>query len=77
LAGDGARVQLPIGDKVFSDESKNRGVDHKDPVIGGRTQHARRVIGAHPGYAAFMDYGDADGYRKWLEQLQKNGSSGQ
>ena len=52
--------------------------------IAGRTEqywcpikHDRRVIGAHPGYAAFMDYGDADGYRKWLEQLQKNGSSGQ
>ena len=52
--------------------------------IAGRTEqywcpikHARRVIGAHPGYAAFMDYGDADGYRKWLEQLQKNGSSGE
>jgi hypothetical protein len=52
--------------------------------VAGRTEqywcpikHARRVIGAHPGYAAFMDYGDADGYRKWLEQLPKNGSSGQ
>jgi hypothetical protein len=52
--------------------------------IAGRTEqywcpikHARRVIGAHPSYAAFMDYGDADGYRKWLEHLQKSGSSGQ
>ena len=44
--------------------------------IAGRTEqywcpikHARRVIGAHPGYASFEDYGDAEGYRKWLEQF--------
>ena len=47
--------------------------------IAGRTEqywcpikHARRAVGAHPHYARFEDYGDADGYRKWLEQLQKN-----
>jgi hypothetical protein len=41
--------------------------------IAGRTEqywcpikHAKRVIGAHPRYATFEDYGDADGYRKWL-----------
>jgi hypothetical protein len=28
------------------------------------------VIGAHPLYATFEDYGDAEGYRKWLEQLR-------
>jgi hypothetical protein len=33
-------------------------------------KHARRVIGAHPRYASFEDYGDAEGYRKWLEQFQ-------
>jgi len=33
-------------------------------------KHARRVIGAHPRYAFFEDYGDAEGYRKWLEQFQ-------
>jgi hypothetical protein len=33
-------------------------------------KHARRVIGAHPRYALFEDYGDAEGYRKWLEQFQ-------
>jgi hypothetical protein len=47
--------------------------------IAGRTEqywcpikHARRVIGAHPGYAMFEDYGDADGYRKRQQQLQKD-----
>jgi hypothetical protein len=46
--------------------------------IAGRTEqywcpikHARHVVGAHPGYAMFEDYGDADGYRTWLEQFQK------
>jgi len=45
--------------------------------IAGRTEqywcpikHARRVIGAHPRYATFRDYGDVDGYRKWLAQFQ-------
>jgi hypothetical protein len=45
--------------------------------IAGRTEqywcpikHARRVIGAHPCYAMFEDYGDAEGYKKWLEQFQ-------
>jgi hypothetical protein len=45
--------------------------------IAGRTEqhwcpikHARRVIGAHPRYAMFEDYGDAKGYKKWLEQFQ-------
>jgi hypothetical protein len=45
--------------------------------IAGRTEqywcpikHARRVIGAHPRYASFEDYGNAEGYRKWLEQFQ-------
>jgi hypothetical protein len=48
--------------------------------IAGRTEqhwcpikHARRVIGAHPRYATFEDYGDADGYRKWLAQFHKDG----
>ena len=38
--------------------------------IAGRTEqhwcpikHARRVIGAHPRYAMFEDYGDAEGYK--------------
>ncbi len=46
--------------------------------IAGRTEqywcpikHARRAIGAHPAYATFEDYGDADGYRKLSETLQK------
>ena len=33
-------------------------------------KHARRVIGAHSRYALFEDYGDAEGYRKWLEQFE-------
>jgi hypothetical protein len=39
--------------------------------IAGRTEqywcpikHARRVIGAHPHYAQFQDYGDAAAFRK-------------
>ncbi len=32
-------------------------------------KHARRVIAAHPRYAEFADYGDAEGYRKTLADL--------
>ncbi|KAB2919810.1 MAG: hypothetical protein F9K29_04265 [Hyphomicrobiaceae bacterium] len=32
-------------------------------------KHARRAIAAHPRYAEFADYGDADGYRKKLAEL--------
>ena len=45
--------------------------------IAGRTEqywcpikHARRVIGAHPRYVTFEDYGDAEGYRSRLEKMQ-------
>src|SRR5258708_7186619 len=45
--------------------------------IAGRTEqywcpikHARRVVGAHPRYTTFEDYGDPDGYRKWLALFQ-------
>jgi hypothetical protein len=34
-------------------------------------KHARRLIGAHTYYAAFEDYGDAEGYRRRLEDLRK------
>jgi hypothetical protein len=34
-------------------------------------KHARRLIGAHTYYAAFEDYGDAEGYRRRLEELRK------
>lgn len=44
--------------------------------IAGRTEkhwcpikHARRVVGAHPAYARFEDYGDAEGYRKLEEEM--------
>jgi hypothetical protein len=43
-------------------------------------KHARRVITAHDHYAAFLDYGDAEAYRRDLptlrQELQKSGSEG-
>ena len=33
-------------------------------------KHARRVLGAHPRYASFVDYGDGDAYRHDLERLR-------
>jgi hypothetical protein len=51
--------------------------------IAGRTEqhwcpikHARRVMGAHSRYAMFEDYGDAEGYRKWLKQFQDGKQDG-
>jgi hypothetical protein len=45
--------------------------------IAGRTEqhwcpikHARRVVGTHPRYANFEDYGDAHGFRKRLEDFR-------
>ena len=45
--------------------------------IAGRTEqywcpikHARRAVGAHPAYATFEDYGDAEGYRKMLDKMK-------
>jgi len=35
-------------------------------------KHARRVIGAHARYAAFDDYGDAEGYHKRLAELRQD-----
>ena len=34
-------------------------------------KHARRLIGAHAYYATFEDYGDAEGYRRRLEELRE------
>jgi hypothetical protein len=34
-------------------------------------KHARRLIGAHAHYATFEDYGDAEGYRRRLEELRE------
>ena len=41
--------------------------------VAGRTEqywcpikHARRAIGAHEHYREFLDFGDAEAYRKWL-----------
>jgi hypothetical protein len=53
--------------------------------IAGRTEqywcpikHARRTVGAHPHYASFEDYGDAEAYRKWIARFhtEKNAQSG-
>jgi hypothetical protein len=33
-------------------------------------KHARRVLGVHPRYGSFLDYGDADAYRHDLERLR-------
>ena len=34
-------------------------------------KHARRTLHAHPYYAGFVDFGDAQGYKKELENLRK------
>jgi hypothetical protein len=33
-------------------------------------KHARRILGPHPYYQGFADFGDADGFREKLEQLK-------
>jgi hypothetical protein len=33
-------------------------------------KHARRVLGPHPHYQGFADFGDAEGYRKQLDQMK-------
>jgi hypothetical protein len=35
-------------------------------------KHARRVLGPHPYYQGFADFGDAEGYRRQLDRM-KNG----
>jgi len=35
-------------------------------------KHARRVIAAHDHYAAFLDYGDAEAYRRELQTLRQD-----
>jgi hypothetical protein len=35
-------------------------------------KHARRTLGAHAHYRDFLDYGDADAYRTWLESFEPN-----
>jgi hypothetical protein len=35
-------------------------------------KHARRVIAAHDHYAAFLDYGDAEAYRRELSTLRQD-----
>ena len=34
-------------------------------------KHARRVAKIHSRYSKFVDYGDAQGYKKYLEQIRK------
>jgi hypothetical protein len=38
-------------------------------------KHARRLLGTHPRYAGFVDYGDADAYRHDLESLRDKARS--
>ena len=38
-------------------------------------KHARRVLGVHPRYGRFVDYGDGDGYRHELERLRAEARS--
>lgn len=38
-------------------------------------KHARRVLGTHPRYGGFVDYGDADAYRHELERLRTEARS--
>jgi hypothetical protein len=33
-------------------------------------KHARRILGPHPHYLGFADFGDADGFRAKLEQMK-------
>ncbi len=34
-------------------------------------KHARRVLGPHPHYQGFADFGDAEGYRERVEQMKQ------
>ena len=38
-------------------------------------KHARRVLGVHPRYGSFVDYGDGDAYRHDLERLRAKARS--
>src|ERR1700728_804517 len=38
-------------------------------------KHARRVLGVHPRYGSFVDYGDGDAYRHDLERLRTEARS--
>ena len=38
-------------------------------------KHARRVLGVHPRYGSFVDYGDGDAYRHDLERLREEARS--
>jgi hypothetical protein len=40
-------------------------------------KHARRVLGVHPRYGSFVDYGDGDAYRHELERLRAQARSGE
>ena len=35
-------------------------------------QHARRILGPHPHYQGFADFGDAEGYRKQLSSMKNS-----
>ncbi|HEX2788882.1 MAG TPA: hypothetical protein VHN17_00485 [Steroidobacteraceae bacterium] len=40
-------------------------------------KHARRVLGVHPRYGSFVDYGDGEAYRHELERLREQARSGE
>jgi hypothetical protein len=40
-------------------------------------KHARRVLGLHSRFGSFVDYGDADAYRRELESLRSAARSGE
>jgi hypothetical protein len=33
-------------------------------------KHARRILGPHPHYQGFADFGDAEGFREKLAEMQ-------
>jgi len=74
------------GKTTKSDDDLKRDVDYVREVASRTEQywcpikHARRVISAHDHYAAFLDDGDAEAYRRELpilrKDLQKSGAQG-
>jgi len=47
-----------------------REVDSRTEEYWCPIKHARRVLGVHPGYGSFVNYGDCDAYRHDLERLR-------
>src|SRR5580658_1557698 len=51
-------------------EVASRTEEYRCPI-----KHARRVLGVHPRYGSFVDYGDGDAYRHDLERLREEARS--